>query len=167
MDIHFIFTGGTIDSSYYPPTETAEPNAESIIPHYIQDVIKPHVSFTYETVCMKDSGDLTPVDRASILAAIKKAKAGHILISHGTSTMVRTAEYLDKELKGTDKIVVLTGAMIPLKEFAQSDAGFNLGFAVAALSNLESGVYICMNAKVFKAGTSVKDIKNARFEVKS
>jgi L-asparaginase len=62
-----------------------------------------------------------------------------------------------------DKTVILTGAMYPLKEFAMSDAGFNLGFALAQAQTLPKGVYICMNAQTFIAGEVTKDTKVARF----
>ncbi|MEK7801383.1 MAG: asparaginase domain-containing protein, partial [Pseudomonadota bacterium] len=66
----------------------------------------------------------------------------------------------------TNKKIVLTGSMIPLKEFAMSDAGFNLGYAIAEVSHLTAGVYICMNARTFKAGTVVKNFELGRFEPK-
>lgn len=54
--------------------------------------------------------------------------------------------------------------MIPLKEFVMSDAGFNLGYAIAQVQNLDAGVYICMNGETFPAGTVIKNRAEARFE---
>ncbi|HBR69666.1 MAG TPA: asparaginase [Rhodospirillaceae bacterium] len=162
-DIHFIITGGTIDSSYNPVNETAEPNEESVIPYYMRHKIKPHGEYSFEVVCLKDSSDITDGIREQIAQSVKKANSNVVIITHGTVTMAETAEFLNNHLDGTDKVVVLVGAMIPLKEFAMSDAGFNLGYAVAAAQNMESGVYVCMNAQVFNAGETVKDTKQARF----
>ncbi|MCC7305251.1 MAG: asparaginase [Alphaproteobacteria bacterium] len=164
--IHFIITGGTIDSSYDPPTETSIPNETSVIPYYINDVIKPHFTASFETVFMKDSGDITDSMRRKIVAGIKKSKAKHIIITHGTTMMAKTAAFLKRNIKNPDKAVILTGAMIPLKEVALSDGGFNLGYAVAAARNLQPGIYLAMNGRVFKAGEAVKNIKKARFEEK-
>ena len=47
-----------------------------------------------------------------------------------------------------DKTVILTGAMIPY-EIANSDALFNLGFAVGVAQMLPAGVFVAMNGKVF------------------
>ena len=162
--IHFILTGGTIDSEYYPPLETSVPNKTSILPEYILIKIKPYAEVTFETICMLDSNDITDDHRAKIVAAIQESKANKIIICHGTNTMTQSAEYIAKALGKTDKTVVITGAMIPLKEFAMSDGGFNLGFAMAEVLRLESGVYICMNARTFKAGAVRKNTQAGQFE---
>lgn len=165
--IHFILTGGTIDSSYNPSHETAEPNDVSVIPGYIESVVKPSMVVSFDTICMKDSSDITDDIRAEIANAIRSVTAKHIVITHGTNTMSETADYLKSNLGDTDKTIVLVGSMIPLREFAQSDAGFNLGYAVAQVQTLDPGVYICMNAKSFPAGTVVKNFDQARFEDKA
>jgi L-asparaginase len=164
--IHFIITGGTIDSFYNPPTESGKPLKESVIPGYIEDAIRPHRGVTFETICMKDSGDITAADRQKILKAVQKAKTNHVVITHGTVTMEITADFLKKNLKHNEKTVVLTGAMTPLKQFAMSDGGFNVGFAVATALNEKPGVHICMHAEVFPAGKATKNKKDARFVYK-
>lgn len=162
--IHFIITGGTIDASYSPPHQTARPNAVSIIPTYISDVIKPHFAATFETLCLKDSRDITDALRRKIITVIKKTKAQNIIITHGTDTLAQTAEFLDRNLGETDKTILLVGAMVPLKDIVCSDGGFNLGFAIGILGALQGGVYICMNGCVFEPGTVKKNQKKARFE---
>lgn len=162
--IHFIATGGTIDASYFPPRETAVPNAASAVPDFIRDVIKPHFAASFETLFLKDSRDITAAMLRKLAAAIREAPAPAIIVTHGTSMMARTAEYLSAQLKGGDKVVVLTGAMVPFRDIVRSDGGFNLGYAVAACGILEPGVYIAMNGKVFKAGEARKDERAARFE---
>lgn len=162
--IHFILTGGTIDSSYYPPQETAIPNVCSIIPEYITDKIKPWCDVSFETVCMLDSDDITHDIRDNIKNAVISARAQKIIITHGTNTMCETADYLARHVTlYSDKSVILTGAMIPLKEFAMSDAGFNLGYALAQAEYVQAGVYIAMHGTLFGAGDVVKDKSQARF----
>lgn len=163
-DIHIIITGGTIDSEYFPPEETSKPNPETVIPTYISSKIRPHKNVTFEPLFMLDSGDITEEHRGLMAEHIKAQAAKSILITHGTNTMSETADYLEKALKGTDKTIILTGSMIPLKEYAMSDAGFNLGYAFAQSQNLSAGVYICMHGETFPAGQAIKNRADARFE---
>jgi L-asparaginase len=162
--IHLIITGGTIDASYSPPHQTAKPNAVSVIPDYIDNVIKPHFAATFEILCMKDSREITDALRRKMIAAVKKTTVDHIIITHGTDTLAQTAEFLNRHLAGTEKTILLVGAMVPLKDMVQSDAGFNLGFAAGSFAALSPGVYICMNGGVFMPGDVKKNAKKARFE---
>lgn len=164
-DIHFILTGGTIDKSYDPSTEKPEPNSESVIPFYFNKIVKPHPGLSFETICLLDSNDITPTIREQIGKAIQNAPSNRIIIVHGTSAMTNTADYL-KTLLGENhnKTIVMVGAMIPMKEFAMSDAGFNLGYAVAQVQTMKPSIYVCMHAQTFEAGTLRKDVGNARFE---
>lgn len=162
--IHFIITGGTIDSVYHPPIEKAVPAEKSIIPSYLNDVIKAHTNITFETICMLDSSDITDQNREDISKAILASDHQKVIVTHGTNTMTETASYLDSAGVGESKTVVLVGSMIPLKEFTLSDGGFNLGYAIAEVQRLEKGVYVCMNAKTFKAGNVQKVFEKARFE---
>ena len=69
----------------------------------------------------------------------------HILITHGTDTMVQTARYL---ARARGKTIVLTGALAPAL-FKKTDAVFNIGCALAAVQILPPGVYIAMNGAIF------------------
>ncbi len=164
--IHFIITGGTIDSEYDPPKETANPCVESVIPSYITVKIKPHSNIDFKTLCLLDSSDITDEIRSKIVKEIIAVSAKKIIITHGTNTMTETAEFLDRDLGQTPKTIILTGAMIPLKEFAMSDAGFNLGYALAQVQNLPPGVFICMHGETFKPGAVTKNVEQARFYAK-
>lgn len=161
--VHFILTGGTIDFSYDPASGRGRPNDRSAIPDYIEHVVKPNFPVTFETVSMVDSVDICDEIRADIAAAIERTEMQHVLVTHGTDTMPETAEYLLKQVPA-NQIVVLTGAMIPFRDIARSDGGFNLGFALASLQALEPGVYIAMNAQVFAAGSVQKNREQAIFE---
>ena len=165
--IHFILTGGTIDKSYDPVRETPTPNDKTIVPYYLERKVRPDIDMSFEEICLLDSNDIDEEIRGRVLQAVKAAKKDHIVIVHGTSAMTITADYLHKHL-GDDfgKTVAMVGSMIPLQEFAMSDAGFNLGYAVASVQNLPAGIYICMNGRSFKAGEVRKNVKQARFEGK-
>lgn len=162
--IHFILTGGTIEKSYDPSAEKPEFLYESLLPEYLEARIKSHMDVSFETLCQIDSAQMSDEIRADIAAAILRAPSNHIVIMHGTSTMAHTLDYLAEHLGDTDKTVILSGAMIPLREFAMSDAGFNMGFAMASAQHAPAGVYLAMNATLFKPGTVTKDIVAGRFE---
>jgi L-asparaginase len=72
-----------------------------------------------------------------------------------------TARYLDSLQLG--KTVVLTGAMRPAT-VRGSDAGFNLGGAVAAAQVLGTGVWGVMNGRVIPASALEKNTGTGRFD---
>ncbi len=161
--IHFILTGGTIDSYYDGTKDTAVPHKKSVIPNYFKALqLYEQVKFTQ--VCMKDSRQLTVADVKKICTTIKKSSSPQIIITHGTYTMPRTARFLKEKLPRSDKTIVLTGSMIPLVGFTPSDAGFALGYAMAKVQELPAGVYVCMNGKTFDPEKVKKNIKKGRFE---
>jgi len=162
--IHIILTGGTIAKTYNPATESTELEFEGIVEEYFLSRVKPHADITFETLFLKDSLELTDEDRLQILKATQNAPSDKVMIVHGTSTMTQTQDVLDGQIGG--KTVILTGAMYPLKEFAMSDAGFNLGYAMAQVRSLPGGVYICMQGETFKTGAVTKNVEEARFTAK-
>lgn len=162
--IHFMLTGGTIDSFYDAAKDGVSPNKESIIPSFMESVklFKTQTKFT--TICMKDSRDLTDEDRKKLLKALKQTSSLQIIITHGTYTMPDTARFIKANLKRTDQVIVLTAAMIPLNGFNMSDAQFNLGYAFAKVQDLKPGVYACMNGYVFNPEEIMKNVKEGKFE---
>jgi L-asparaginase len=155
-----IFTaGGTIDKIYFDQKndyQVGNPAIENIMSEG-----NVRLPFETETLIMKDSLDITEEDRKMIVGKLKRSKFERIVITHGTDTMAQTAEILKKEIK--DKTIVMTGSMTPAK-FKESDAVFNVGFALSAAQTLKHGVYIAMNGKIFKAGNVKKNIKKNCFE---
>ena len=98
------------------------------------------------TLMMVDSLEMTEADRELIAHNCADVPERHIVLTHGTDTMVETARVLAARVAG--KTIVLTGAMIPIA-FGSSDGLFNLGGAVTAVQVLPPGVYITMNGRVF------------------
>ncbi|MBF0412340.1 MAG: asparaginase [Desulfamplus sp.] len=151
MKIKFFAIGGTIDKVYFDALsnyQVGPPGIENIIS-------EARVNFDYEVVSLlqKDSLDMTYEDRKMIHDAVLQEDSKHIVITHGTDTMVDTAMAL-KAIE--DKVIVLTGAMKPAC-FKSSDASFNLGSAVAAVQTLPSGVYIAINGRIFDPAKVKKD----------
>ena len=75
---------------------------------------------------------------------------------HGTDTMVQTAQTIKKHAT-RDKVVVITGAMLPFMK--ESDAMFNFGGAFIAAQTLEPGIWITMNGHIFKSDDVEKNTR--------
>ena len=114
---------------------------------------------------MVDSLEMTDSDREIIIHNCQKTTSNHILITHGTDTMVKTAEAIAKE-KISGKTIVLTGAMIPYAFGNSSDGFFNLGSALAFVQSLKPGIYIVMNGRYFDWNKVQKNTKTGFFEEK-
>ena len=153
-----ITTGGTIDKIYFDDKsdyQIGEPQISQIL-HAM------HVGFEIEVTALmrKDSLHIGEKERRLIHATVDASDARHILITHGTDTMVETAEVLSDQ---NDKTIVLTGALNPAR-FRDSDAIFNIGVAVGAVQSLPPGVYIAMNGKAWDPKNVRKNRRENRFE---
>lgn len=144
MHITIFTTGGTIDKVYFDAQSDYEVG-EPLIGEILQEA---NVTFDFdvETLFRKDSLDLTDADRFVIVERVRESEDQRIVITHGTDTMVKTAQAIHEA--NTGKVVVLVGALNPAR-FRSSDAIFNIGFAMAAVQTLDEGVYIAMNGHIF------------------
>ncbi len=157
--IEIFTTGGTIDKVYFDALSEFQ-----IGPTTLTDMLRENNVYAPHRVTQlmrKDSLDLTDADRDVILDAALNSDARMILVTHGTDTMVDTGKILS-HIK--DKTIVLTGALQPAR-LRNSDAEFNVGFALAAVQSLSSGVYVAMNGQLFDPLHTVKDRDAGRFKV--
>lgn len=116
-----------------------------------------------KTLMMVDSLEMTEEDREIIIHNCKRAKTDKIIVTHGTDTIVQTAEVLAKQ-NIADKTIVLTGAMVPYAFGTSSDGFFNLGSALAFVQALPVGVFIVMNGRYFQWNEVQKNRKTGYFE---
>lgn len=158
MRIKILTTGGTIDKTYFDAKSEYEVGDPQIMD--ILRVANVGIGYSVETVLRKDSLDLNDEDRRILLERIRSEPSDQILITHGTDTMVETARVLH-DIEG--KTIVLVGSLSPAR-FKNSDAEFNIGFAMAAVQTLPPGVYIAMNGRVFTAERVRKNRELNRFE---
>lgn len=155
-----ITTGGTIDKIYFDDKsdyQVGDPQIGGTLHHM-------NVAFDYEinALMRKDSLHMTDDDRAEIRRAVEASDAPHILITHGTDSMVQTA----RALHGlADRRIVITGALHPAR-FRDSDAVFNIGCALGAVQSVDPGVWIVMNGCVWDPERVVKNVAENRFERK-
>lgn len=159
MTIKFITTGGTIDKVYFDANSEYQ-IGDPIIDELMEEA-NTHVTYKVQSVLKKDSLDMDSKDRDVIYKAVENSVARRIIITHGTDTMVETANQL-KSIEG--KTIVLFGSMQPAR-MRHSDAIFNLGFAVACVQTLPEGIYIAMNGNVFTPDNVEKNRELERFEV--
>lgn len=157
-ELLIVTTGGTIDKIYFDDKSDFQVG-EPQIGRILQEL---GVAFRFSVIPIirKDSLHITAEDRELIRATIAAQPARHVLITHGTDSMVETAKVL-ADLH--DKTIVLTGALNPAR-FRGSDAEFNIGCAVGAVQSQPPGVYIAMNGRIWDPAKVRKNVAANRFE---
>ena len=158
MPIKIIATGGTIDKIYFDAKssfQVGDPTAPMVL-----EEANISVAFEVQSLLRKDSLEMTAGDRALIRHAVEVSEQTQIVITHGTDTMLATAQALG-DIPG--KTIVLTGSMQPAR-LRFTDAIFNIGFALAAVQLLPPGVYIGMNGRVFDPWRTRKNVAINRYE---
>jgi len=160
--IHIFITGGTFDKSYdYINGELFFEKTH--LPEMLERS-RCKLDVEVETLMMIDSLDIKPADVKKIVTKCKNSKHKRIVITHGTDTMVNTAEAIAKEK--LDKTVVITGALIPYEFGSSSDGFFNLGCALSFVQTFKKGVYIAMHGKYFNWNEVKKNKEKGVFEKK-
>jgi L-asparaginase len=157
--IRIFVTGGTFDKTYdeiagrlaFGDTHVAE----------MLRLGRSRVPVAIRTLMMIDSLEMTDDDRRLIVRSCASCDESHIVVTHGTDTMVETAAALAGGAPG--KTIVLTGAMIPYA-FGSSDGLFNLGSALSFVQTLPAGVYIAMNGQCFRWDAVRKNRDSGAFE---
>ena len=159
MTIRILVTGGTFDKDYNELNGTLFFNKT-----HVENMLQRgrcRLDVEVEVLMMLDSLDMTADDRARVVTACRSCAEQRVVITHGTDTMVETAQALAAGVP--DKTVVLTGAMVPYA-FGSSDGLFNLGSALSFVQVLPSGVYIAMNGHLFPWDNVRKDRERGVFE---
>ena len=156
--LSIVTTGGTIDKIYFDDKsayEIGDPQIGKILEAL-------GVAFTFDVLpaLRKDSLHLDDEDRDLLRRLVAAQPHRHVLVTHGTDTMVETAAVLQAI---SDKVIVLTGALNPAR-FQGSDAVFNIGCAVGAVQTLPDGVYIAMNGRIWNPAHVRKNRDANRFE---
>ncbi len=157
-ELLIVTTGGTIDKIYFDDKsdyQVGEPQIGRILEEL-------GVAFRFRVIPIlrKDSLHISEADRELVRATIAAQPARHVLVTHGTDSMVETARVLSSI---ADKTIVLTGALNPAR-FRGSDAEFNIGTAVGAVQSLPAGVYIAMNGRIWDPARVRKNVDANRFE---
>ena len=148
LSIQVFVTGGTFDKTYDYIKGTLN-FKETHLPQML-DRSRCKLNIQVKTLMLIDSLEMTSDHFDAIIEACETSTRKQIVITHGTDCMVDTARKIATEAKNVeDKIIILTGAMIPYTFGSSSDGFFNLGSAMAYVRILEPGVYIAMNGMLF------------------
>ena len=153
-----VTTGGTIDKIYFDDKsdyQIGEPQIGRIL-----EELGVAFAFSVIPILRKDSLHISASDRDLLRATIAAQEVDRVLVTHGTDTMVETANVLATI---PNKTIVLTGALNPAR-FRGSDAEFNIGCAVGAVQSLPPGVYIAMNGRIWDPTKVRKNVAANRFE---
>ena len=157
-ELLIVTTGGTIDKTYFDDKsdfQVGDPQIGRMLSEL-------DVAFRFRVIPIlrKDSLHLDDDDRELVRATIAAQPTRHVLVTHGTDTMVETARVLATL---ADRTIVLTGALSPAR-FRGSDAEFNIGTAVGAVQSLPPRTYIAMNGRVWDPARVRKNVDANRFE---
>ena len=161
MAIRIIITGGTFDK-HYDEIRGSLTFKDSHLPEILR-FVRCSVPIELELNQLIDSLDMHTSNRLQVLESCRRASEERIVITHGTDTMVDTAEVLGSAALA--KTIVLTGALVPYI-FNNSDAVFNLGCAITAVQLLPRGVFISMNGMVFPWDNVRKNRDRGVFEAR-
>ena len=153
-------TGGTFNKRYNALSGEMEVPFDNLAPEKILS------NFTYDIemagLIYKDSLDIDMDDRKMLVNIIAASDKTHFVIIHGTDTMDMTAAFLAEIL--VDKVVVLTGAMVPFEvDPLEATANLSMALGYAKLQD-EAGVYICMQGCIDTHDKLIKNKQLGRFE---
>ncbi len=154
-----MITGGTIDKEY-DKIQGKLVLSKSHIDELLNQA-RCTLDVSVDTCMLKDSLNMDLNDRKKIRDTCLSFTENKIVVTHGTDTMIETANLLAKDIK--EKTIVLFGAMIPFS-FGNSDALFNFGTALASAQSLPYGVYVTMNGIVFNNDNVRKNKETGYFE---
>jgi L-asparaginase len=141
VNILVITTGGTIGALPYEDPQRP-PQFSSMPPKgrdLVRDALGTHFA-THDTRCIslqpRDSKQIDKLYRKNILAIVEAAAENAILITHGTDTILQSADFLYRRFSNSlgRKAIILTGAMIPLANGQASDGHLNLAFSLDLLT---------------------------------
>lgn len=142
MSVLVITTGGTIGACAYPDPTT--PPENSTMPGSNADYVRDFVGrrdTARKARCIsmppRDSKAIDAQYRQQIVQHIEQAAEPAVLITHGTDTLLKTAESLYLEMQNNPRLaqksILITGAMTPLQNGKESDGYQNLEFSLDAL----------------------------------
>jgi L-asparaginase len=139
MVIRVITTGGTIGA--LPYDDPRHPPAVSTMPADGRDIVAAALArdfqgfdIHHEALDFRDSKQIDDAYRHRLLARIAANPDQGVLITHGTDTILETADFLCRQPALAGHAVILVGAMTPLANGPDSDGHANLAFALDRLN---------------------------------
>jgi len=158
--IEIINTGGTFNKRYNPISGELEVPFDFFA---LEEILKKSLfqkDIKITQIISKDSLEFTKKDRKLLLKTIQNSKSNKIIVIHGTDTMKKSAEFVDKFVK--NKTIIFTGAMKPY-EIEKIEAISNLMSAYGFIQNSKNGVYISMHGIIKEWSKIEKNYKKGIF----
>jgi L-asparaginase len=155
--ITFILTGGTIDKEYDALDKAFTIGSGAV--SRVLGFVKPNFEATIVSLFQKVSVHISEKDKKAIAKKCKEVTDDKIVVTYGTDAMTEIGKVLN-DIK--NKTIVITGAL-KSQLIKDTDAEFNLGFAVAAVQTLPHGVYIAMSGRVYPWNKCKKNRKTGQF----
>jgi L-asparaginase len=161
--VYIVTTGGTIEKEYSEQLGIVL-NQESKVDQYLKQLRLPDTEVRVVPLLNKDSLEMTPEDRGSLVAEVEQLLRLNcpIVITHGTDTMVESGRWIEKAIPTPPVPIILTGAMKPLG-FDRSDGLQNLTESLLAARLLGPGIYVVFHGQVLAASEARKDVKVGTF----
>ncbi len=158
MKIQVMSCGGTLDKVYGTGKGVRDLHiGPPVAPGILEQMLHAELQNPPAISCQKDSLDMTENDRVTLGHMIAGSSASHILVTHGTDTLIETARALKAFADIANKRIVLVGASQPACVI-NSDAPARLGFALAVLiGSLEPAVIVAMDGIHTNLDTCTKD----------
>ena len=160
--ILIINTGGTFNKRYNPLKGELEVPQDGIA---VESILQYCYNTSYEllNIIHKDSLEMTEEDRELMVKTIKNSVCQKVLIIHGTDTMDVTATFLALNIK--DKIITLTGAMVPFSiDTVEATANFMMALGDLQLRE-KNGVNLAMHGAIASHGSIYKNRQKGIFEL--
>jgi len=160
--ILIINTGGTFNKRYNPLKGELEVPKDGIA---LESILRYCNNTAYEllNIIHKDSLEMSEVDRELIVQTIKTSSCRKVLIVHGTDTMDVTATFLALHVK--DKIITLTGAMVPFSiDTVEATANFMMALG-DLMCRENNGVNLAMHGAIAAHGSIYKNRQKGIFEL--
>jgi len=155
--ITFVLTGGTIDKEYDALDQAFTIGKDAV--GRVLGFVRPNIEATIVSVVQKVSVNILPEEKEEIRRVCTEAKDDMIVMTYGTDAMAEAGELL-ATIEG--KTIVLTGAL-KSQLIKDTDAEFNLGFAVAAVQVMPPGVYVAMSGRIYPWNKCKKDMTTGQF----
>lgn len=155
--ITFVLTGGTIDKEY-DALDKAFTIGQGAVKRVL-GFVNPNFEITVTPVVQKVSIDILPEEKEAIRRACAETKDTMVIVTYGTDAMAEAGEML-QGIEG--KTIVLVGAL-KSQLIKDTDAEFNLGFAVGAVQTMQPGVYVAMSGRIYPWDKCRKDRETGQF----
>jgi L-asparaginase len=161
-DFGLVTAGGTMDFKL-DGLDGVVPRKKSVVPAFLRRLnLRQKISHT-SMPTLQDSRAMTDEDIADLAVHISRSASDKVLVTMGIFQMQRVAQALASHSEILrEKRVVLTGSRFPLAGVDESDAPFNLGFALGSMPILDKGVHIALGGQILARNEDVLDLFTPR-----